>query len=247
MVTVLVTGGSTGIGKAICKEFNLVGYEVINAAMEPEDTKMGDSLDYSSRLRYAHCDVTDTATLMGVIRGNKPDILVNNAGILPLTDFLLQTWSEMKRIIDTNLMAPIIAANLAIDEFIDNPKEYPRGRLDIINIASMSGYYPDPDTPTYGASKAGLINFTQSIAGAYNTKNVFCNCICPGLVDTKLCDGEAPDEILNLMPGGPFRTNEVSELVYWLTTSQLNGAVLPFDKAVNHSFHSWNKIFIKGK
>jgi len=231
----IVTGGSSGIGKAICQQLRVGGYDVVNVSRRRESKEETD-LQYNAGLIFERCDVVDIPKLQSIISRHDADVLINNVGILPLQDFLEQTVEDYEAILNTNLKSAVFATQSALGGMVK------RREGQILNIASTSGCHAAPDIPIYGASKAALINFTQSIAAEYGRFGVRCNCICPGLVNTMLCgDSQVPEEQLNLIPlRRVAEPAEIADLVSWiLKTPYLNGAVIVVDGGKTHGVYRW--------
>ena len=230
----IVTGGSSGIGRAICKALVGEGCKVVNISRRREDKGGSIPIDSIPGITTEICDVKNIRRLQRIILSSKPDILVNNVGILPLTDFLEQEESDYYEIMDTNLKAAIFATQAFL---IVN-----RGNGSIVNISSTSGLKADPDTPIYGASKAALVSFTESIAGQYGDR-VTCNCICPGFTDTLLVqEGPGiPQSEINKVPMGRVgKPEEVAEVVIWiLKSTYINGATVIVDGGRTQGIWKW--------
>jgi NAD(P)-dependent dehydrogenase (short-subunit alcohol dehydrogenase family) len=108
------------------------------------------------------------------------DILYNNAGIaVGVPGYPQAEIKRWRRVIEIDLFAVILGCHLAA------PLMDPKGGA-IINTASMAGLYPYKEDPVYGAAKAGVVNFTYSLAPWAAKRNIRVNCVCPGVVDTPL-------------------------------------------------------------
>ena len=235
----VVTGGSSGIGKAICKVLADEGCQVVNISRRREPKEGGVPVDMLPNIKTELCDVTDVRKLQKIIEKynlSGIDILINNVGMLPLKNFLEQTKDDYNKIMNTNFMSAVFATQAALKIMLK------RDGGSIVNIASTSGLKADPDTPIYGASKAALINFTESIAGQYGDK-IQCNCICPGFIDTCLVTegpGIPESEVKKVPMGRIGKPEEIAEVVIWvLKSTYMNGAVITVDGGRCHGVWRW--------
>lgn len=158
---VIVTGGTKGIGKQIAQSFLKEKAKVIICARtQPKETiQVGESI-----ADYFQCDVRESSQIMALIdyciaTYGRLDILVNNAGGAPPADSSSASERFTKSVIDLNLVAPLIFAQMARKAMIDKGD----GGL-IINISSVSGMRANPMGVAYGAAKAGLLNATETLA-----------------------------------------------------------------------------------
>ncbi len=164
---VIVTGGTKGIGKQIAQSFLKEKAKVIICARnQPQETIQ----DGESTADYFQCDVRESNEIMALIdyciaTYGRLDILVNNAGGAPPADSSSASERFTKSIIDLNLVAPLIFAQMAKKAMIDNGG----GGL-IINISSVSGMRANPMGVAYGAAKAGLLNATETLALEWGPK-----------------------------------------------------------------------------
>jgi 3-oxoacyl-[acyl-carrier protein] reductase len=180
--TVLVTGGTRGIGKAIAFAFAKKGARV--AVLFRSDQVSADKtlaeLEGNTHLAIK-ADVTDAdqvkKALDDVIESfGRLDIVVNNAGIGVYEDWQ-QAW---KKTIDANLIGPANICFCAAKHMID------QGGGRIVNITSRGAFRGEPTKAAYGASKAGLNSLSQSLAVALAEYKIFVGAVAPGFVNTEL-------------------------------------------------------------
>ena len=187
MKTIVITGASSGLGKAIYD-----GYKGLNG----DYGEFYNVIGISRRGPDIKCDLRiEIPNIKEDI-----DILINCAGILNIPE----SPDEIGNIFNINFVAPyqLIEKNL-------------KANMLIVNIASISGMGPDPETPIYGASKAALLSLTASLAKKYAHRNIRENSISPGFYHTPLVPGEVPQEILDAVPLGANKGqfNDIFEIV----------------------------------
>jgi NAD(P)-dependent dehydrogenase (short-subunit alcohol dehydrogenase family) len=183
---VLVTGGSRGLGKAMCEEFAKRGARVAIASRKLEDCeKVAQKLrDSGAQALALRCHVGKWDELESVVdqvveHFGRLDVLVNNAGMSPMAPSLLDTTESMfDKVIEVNLKGPTRLTALAATKMADT------GGGSIINISSLASYKPDPMTTVYSAAKAGLNALTVASAREYAAVGVRVNCIVCGTFNT---------------------------------------------------------------
>jgi 3-oxoacyl-[acyl-carrier protein] reductase len=184
--TALVTGGSKGIGRAICLALGREGANIVIAARNENRIKetMDELRETGSRALAVKADVRyeeDVKSLISkaVDRFGRLDILVNNAGVAYRKPLEETSIEEYERIMDTNLKGIFLCTKYAIP-YIKNSNN---GK--IVNISSGAGLHGIPELSIYCASKSGVISITQSIASELEGK-IKVYAICPGGVDTDM-------------------------------------------------------------
>jgi len=195
--TVLVTGGSRGIGAAISLELGKKEHNVIvnyntkvdeaNAIVEQIIKQGGNAIAIQANIAMPE----DSQRLFQEIeaRFGQVDILVNNAGITRDKSFRKMQKTEWDEVINTNLSSAYNTSQLAIHKMIEN--KYGR----IINISSVIGQSGGFGQTNYAAAKAGLIGFSKSLALETAKYGVTVNCICPGFIKTEMV-AAMPTEVL---------------------------------------------------
>ncbi|MFZ9587029.1 MAG: SDR family NAD(P)-dependent oxidoreductase, partial [Crocinitomicaceae bacterium] len=183
---VLITGASRGIGKAIAEEcvrqgatvaFTYLSSEEKARALEAELSANGGKAkgfrSDASNFDQAQQLVDDVVAEFGTV-----DVLVNNAGITRDTLLMRMTEEQWDEVINTNLKS---AFNLT--KAVQKPMLKARSGS-IINMSSVVGVKGNAGQSNYAASKAGLIGFTKSIAAELGSRNIRCNAIAPGFIET---------------------------------------------------------------
>lgn len=230
----LVTGASSGMGRAIAIALALQGANVVAAARR---------LNKLEEIKHEHIspvkmDVTvraevDAAVAFAVKRYGKLDILVNNAGVLDYSPFLDMKEEAWDKVIDTNLKGYFYAAQAAGREMAKSKW----GR--IINIASIAsggvgiGY---PMISHYVASKGGIIGLTEALAGELGPMGITVNAIGPGAIETEMTQGITEEQKQGMFARLPIKRIGTSEeiaaaVVYFASdeASYTTGATLYID------------------
>jgi NAD(P)-dependent dehydrogenase (short-subunit alcohol dehydrogenase family) len=178
---VVVTGGCRGIGRGIATRFLEAGADVVICCRhEPDELPSAEGRTAA----FVEADVRDPDQIERVVaftteRFGRLDVLVNNAGGSPPADSATASPKFSTAIITLNLVAPLLFAQQA-NAVMQAQSE---GGA-IVNIASVSGMRPSPNTAAYGAAKAGVINLTQTLAVEWAPK-VRVNAVTAGLVRTE--------------------------------------------------------------
>jgi 3-oxoacyl-[acyl-carrier protein] reductase len=187
---VLITGASRGIGKSIAEEcvrqgatvaFTYLSSEEKARSLEAELTANGGKAkgfrSDASNFDQAQQLVDDVVAEFGTV-----DVLVNNAGITRDTLLMRMTEEQWDEVMNTNLKS---AFNLT--KAVQKPMLKARSGS-IINMSSVVGVKGNAGQSNYAASKAGLIGFTKSIAAELGSRNIRCNAIAPGFIETEMTD-----------------------------------------------------------
>jgi 3-oxoacyl-[acyl-carrier protein] reductase len=241
---ILVTGSSRGIGRAIAIDLANHGAVIAvhyNQNAEEARNTLGHLKSNEhfmiqgdfSKPQCAERVISEVESKAGRI-----DMIVNNAGIfheIDLQNITFEKWQETwQETINTNLLSPVNLSFLAAKSMM---KYNSSGK--IINISSRGAFRGEPNAPYYGASKAGLNSFSQSMAIALAPYNIFVYVIAPGFVDTDMAspylDGEQGEQIRNQSPLNRIaRSEEIASLVTYLcgdNTEYLTGSIIDVNGA----------------
>jgi 3-oxoacyl-[acyl-carrier protein] reductase len=165
--TALVTGGSRGIGRAIAVELGKAGASVV--------------VGYNSGAVQADVSTAEGAQRL-VEEAGDPEILVNNAGVTRDTLLARMSDDDWRAVIETNLSAVFYTCRA-----VARPMMKRRGGS-IVNVSSIVGLRGNMGQTNYGASKAGIIGFTKSLARELGSRNVRANVVAPGYIHSRLTD-----------------------------------------------------------
>jgi NAD(P)-dependent dehydrogenase (short-subunit alcohol dehydrogenase family) len=192
----IVTGGNVGIGKSIASTFLRAGASVVTCSRRDYDSPpAAEGLDGDAAKRVVHmtCDVREADQIDAVVQRaldefGSLDVLVNNAGGSPAADPSTASPRFFAAVIAINLTGLMVFSQRA-----NNVMQKQDDGGSIVNISSVAGLTATPWSVAYGASKAGVVNVTQSFAVAWGPK-VRVNCIAPGLIWTEAASFLAPTE-----------------------------------------------------
>ena len=224
----IVTGGASGIGRAICRRFSREGARVMvadrnTAGAEETLSLLGAAPDTAATVDVNISDAFQVERMVHetVTRFGRLDILVNGAAILirtpPLVDVDEVLWDLT---METNVKGVFLCCKYAIPAMIEG------GGGSIVNISSMSGIRGIGYSVPYAVSKAGVIHLTKVAASQYTSEGVRINCIAPGGVDTPQMRGstasaEAFSERNESHPMGRVgNADEIANLVLWLASDE---------------------------
>jgi NAD(P)-dependent dehydrogenase (short-subunit alcohol dehydrogenase family) len=183
--TVIVTGASNGIGRAVAKAFAWNYYNVVIADLDAENgnSLQDELLSEGRQAQFIHCDVSDPKSIQNLVketikRYQRIDILINNAGISEFIrpdELSVEKWDQ---ILNTNLRASFLLTR----EVVPHMKKNDKGS--VVNIASTRAKMSEKNSEAYAASKGGLLALTHSQAVSYSEDNITVNCISPGWIHT---------------------------------------------------------------
>ncbi len=211
--TALVTGGSRGIGRAVCRMLAEHGARVaINYANN--DAAAAESLAQveasGAEGMTIRADVSQEADVERMIeavraRFGPVELLVNNAGIAEITDHTHISFAAWKRMFTVNVDGPFLTTWAVKDEMI--AQRYGR----IVNVSSLAGVVMKKDMIPYATGKAAVIAFTRHCAEAFAPHNVRVNAVAPGLTDTDIARNADPEiikRLISITPMGRMATPE---------------------------------------
>ncbi len=229
----VITGGNSGIGKAIARDFVENGAEVVVSGLNEEK---GRKTENEIACIFQKSDIRDYSEVEKLVeftvdKYGKLDTIINNAGIASeskLGDMKLEEWQD---IIDTNLTGVMNGSKAALPHLIESNGS-------IINTASIYGLVGGAGAAAYSAAKGGVVNFTQQVAVDYAEQGVRVNSICPGFVETPMTeDILEQDRFYNFVKantpmGRPAQPEEIAPLATFLASnraSYITGVNIPID------------------
>ncbi|MBT5849657.1 MAG: 3-oxoacyl-ACP reductase FabG [Acidimicrobiaceae bacterium] len=225
---VLITGGNRGIGLATARRFAAAGYRVAVTARSG-------SAEGTDDILVVKCDVTNTDSVNAAVDeieetlGNV-EILVSNAGITKDGLTLKMSDESFESVIDANLTGGFRVARRVV-------KGMMRGRWGrMVFVSSVAGIGGNPGQANYSASKAGLIGLSRSLAKEFASRNITCNVVAPGPIETdmlmELTDNQR-SAMLSVVPLNRLgQADEIAAAIEFLASESagyITGTVLPVD------------------
>lgn len=222
--TVLITGGSRGIGKAMVYAFARAGYQVLLNFNHSEDLANQIASEFSN-VKVYRADVGNQNKVFQMIEYTKQnmggiDILINNAGISCSGLFQDLQLDEWEKLMNVNLTGIYNCCKAVLPEMISKKQ----GK--IINISSVWGLVGSSNEVAYSASKAGVIGLTKALAKEVGPSNIQVNCIAPGIVMTDMISEYSMEElnaITEQIPLGRIgATSDIANLALFLASDSAN-------------------------
>lgn len=211
----VVTGGTSGIGKAVCLRAGEEGATVVIAGRNEERGKEVERMirEKGGTALFVRCDVTKKEDIVALYATAMKeyghiDIAINNAGIVgdskKIEDLSDEDWFS---VVNANLNAVFYCTREEIKYMLQNEKGG-----SIVNVASVAGIRATPAGPAYVASKHGVVGLTKSTAMDYAGKNITCNAVCPAGTDTPLTEA-AKKKIYAMMAEWKAQGKDVQEFM----------------------------------
>lgn len=235
--TALITGGTSGIGRATANKLAQLGIHVVVVGRSAErGMKTVDEIrGIGGRADFIASDLRDATSAREVAKraielgDGHVDILINNAGIYPFGPTHEMTEEQFDRVFSLNVKAPyFLVAELA-------PLMAKRGKGAIVNLSTMAAEYGSPGMSLYGSSKAAINLLTKTWTAEYGPQGVRVNAISPGPTRTEGTDamGEGLAQLAAQGPAGrPATADEIAEAIVFLATDRASfiyGAKLAVD------------------
>jgi NAD(P)-dependent dehydrogenase (short-subunit alcohol dehydrogenase family) len=235
--TALITGGTSGIGRAVANKLAQLGIHVLLVGRNRErgDKAVAEIRAVGGKADFISSELRDASTARAVAKRavelgvGHVDILINNAGIFPFGPTHEMTEEVFDSVYSLNVKAPyFLVAELA-------PLMATRGKGAIVNVSTMVADYGAPGMSLYGSSKAAINLLTKAWAAEYGPSGVRVNAVSPGPTRTEGTEamGEGVDQLAAQAPAGrPAKADEIAEAIVFLATDRasfIHGAKLAVD------------------
>lgn len=236
--TVLVTGGSRGIGKEVALKFAENGYNiVINYVSDKTDVKKLEEEFNEKGVKslilkadVSKVEEVDELVKKAIEEFGQIDVLVNNAGITKDNLLMRMSEEEFDKVIEINLKGTYLVTK-AVTKYMMKKRSG-----SIVNLSSVVGVAGNAGQCNYSASKAGIIGFTKSVAKELASRNIRANAVAPGFIETDMTSvltDAVKENIYNQIPLKRMgNAKEVAELIYFLgseKSSYITGQVINVD------------------
>lgn len=230
--SVIITGGSRGIGLAISSTLIDNGYTVYCISRtRPDD----------NNIRFIECDLSDVSgihNLSSIVKSIRPDCLINNVGVDSNGPFLEQTLESINRTINTNFISHYLLTQQVISSLISNDKP---GK--VLFITSIWGSRSTKYKSLYSASKFALEGLSKSLSSEFISRNIHINCIAPSFTDINSTTSpqskyfrtkEHLDSLCKRINGGRLiDPQEIADTVVWMLSdkcSYASGQTITIDR-----------------
>ncbi|MFZ4862206.1 3-oxoacyl-ACP reductase FabG [Sphingobacterium sp. Mn56C] len=222
----LVTGGSRGIGRAICQKLAAdLGYYILinyqgNMQAALETLQLIEAAGGKGEIiQFDVADADAVSTALTDWSARNPDavveVIVNNAGIAKDGLFMWMSNTDWQSVLDTSLNGFFNVTNFFIQKMLR--KRFGR----IINVVSVSGVKGTAGQTNYSAAKAGVIGATKALAQEVAKRNITVNAVAPGFIQTDMTADMDEQELTKLIPANRFgKTEEVADLVSFLASKK---------------------------
>lgn len=235
MKTVLVTGGSGGIGRATCELFGkrgwnvAVGYNASAKAAQEVVQTINEEYPHAACFRADVANRTEIDSMIDQVlaRFGHIDALVNNAGMACYGLFQDMTAADMKRITDVNILGVLNCTQCVLPDMLSQKSGC------VVNVSSVWGEHGASCEAVYSATKAAVIGFTKALAQEVGPSGIRVNCIAPGAVATNMMNGFTPQETAAICDDTPLQRlglpEDAAQAIYFLCSDSaqfITGEVL---------------------
>ena len=237
---VLITGGGSGIGQAVCLAFAREGADVavVDISLEGAEATAQEVREIGRKAVALQVDVSNPTAVQEMVNQataalGEVDILVNSAGVREIIPFLQLPFAEWQRVISINLTGTFLCSQAVAQYLVAQG----RGGK-IVNLASVAGLMAVPNRAAYVSSKHAVVGLTKEMAMELADKNIQVNAVAPGVVRTSMTESyfDKPDILASLRKAHPAgrwaQPEEIAGLILFLASSEANfitGATFPID------------------
>jgi 3-oxoacyl-[acyl-carrier protein] reductase len=239
MRSIVVTGGSRGLGLAIAKTLVGAGYRVIAVARQ-ESKPLAAAMREAEReqrgaLEFVPCDLGDIAAIPGLVRKIRKNFgpvygLVNNAALGTDGALGLMHDSQIERLVTVNTLAPMVLTKYVVRAMMAD------GGGRIVNVASIIAFTGYSGLSVYAATKASMLGFTRSLAREVGRMGVHVNAVAPGFLETEMTQGLGDEQRQQVARRSALRrlpdVQDVADTVEFLFSDKaksITGTVLTVD------------------
>ena len=236
----LVTGGGSGIGRAVCLALAREGADVgvADVSLEGAEATAQQVRKNGRKAVALRVDVTDPASVQAMVNEavvalGRIDTLVNSAGVREIVPFLQLPFAEWQRVIATNLTGTFLCSQAVAQYLVVQGKG---GK--IVNLASVAGLMAVPNRAAYVSSKHAVVGLTKEMAMELADKSIQVNAVAPGVVRTSMTESyfDKPEIVEGLKrahPAGRWaQPEEIANLILFLASAEadfITGATFPID------------------
>jgi len=226
MKCALVTGGSRGIGSAICQKLAvdtdyhiLINYQSNKEAAEETLKKVIENGNTGEIIQFNVANSEEAKTALTQWEEANPsaivEVIVNNAGITRDGLFMWMNHEDWSQVINTSLNGFYNVTNFFIQKMLRN--KYGR----IVNLASVSGVKGTPGQTNYSAAKGALVGVTKALAQEVAKRNITVNAVAPGFIKSDMTSQLDEKELIKMVPANRFgEAEEVADLVSFLVSKK---------------------------
>jgi 3-oxoacyl-[acyl-carrier protein] reductase len=214
--SILISGGSRGLGQAICSALLADGHAVATFSRSPSDFVESAARQYPERFFYESVDASDGGALHHFVRHayarfGRLDALINNAGIAVDGVLALAREEDLERMLDINLKAALILAKECSRLMLAQRRGV------IVNVSSVIALRGFSGLVGYAATKAGMIGMTRSLARELGNRNIRVNAVAPGYLETEMSAGLSPEQRNQIIRRTPLgRLGRSEDVVPWI-------------------------------
>ena len=229
--TAIVTGGASGIGRAVARRLLDDGARVVIADNdEDRGEETAEAMSEYGEVRFVACDVAERLDVHNLVAATLDaysdiDVLVNNAGIVHKADFLELAEDDFDRVMAVNLKGAFLCGQAVARHMVDRVAEGDSPGA-IVNVSSVNAVFGLPDQVPYSISKGGVAQLTKVMAIGLARHGIRVNAVGPGSVMTDMLasvvdDPDAKDRILSRTPLGRIgEPSEIAAVVAWLASDE---------------------------